>query len=128
MSERHYEDDVIETFNHFRCIDLVIDQAKRRLSEQLIKELHRTLKNGTNDSRRDWFAVGEYKRTPNEVGGAETALLENVAVEMKKLLQAYNRTEEKFLEDIIAFHVGFERIHSFQDGNGGVGRLILFKE
>ena len=121
-------DDVIETSNHFRCIDMVIDQAKSVLSERFIKELHRTLKSGTSDSRKDWFAVGDYKRMPNEVGGAETTLPENVDAEMRKLLNAYNDLEEKSLEDIIAFHVAFERIHPFQDGNGRLGRLILFKE
>ena len=121
-------DDVIETSNHFRCIDMVIDQAKSTLSERFIKELHRTLKTGTSDSRKEWFAVGAYKNIPNEVGGMETTLPEDVSGEIKKLLKAYNSLERKTLEDIIAFHVGFERIHPFQDGNGRVGRLILFKE
>ncbi len=93
-----------------------------------IKELHLILKNGTSDSRKEWFAVGNYKKLPNEVGGMETALPEEVAGEMKKLLAAYNSKEEKSLEDILDFHVKFERIHPFQDGNGRVGRLILFKE
>ena len=121
-------DDVIETANHFRCIDLVIDQAGAALTEKLIKELHFTLKSGTSDSRKDWFAVGEYKRLPNEVGGNDTTLPENVAGEMRTLLADYNARPAKNFEDIVAFHVAFERIHPFQDGNGRVGRLILFKE
>ena len=121
-------DDVIETVNHFCCIDLVIDHADDILSEKFIKELHLTLKNGTSDSRNDWFAVGKYKKIPNEVGGLDTALPEEVADKMKTLLKAYNVIKEKRLEDILDFHVKFERIHPFQDGNGRVGRLIMFKE
>lgn len=121
-------DDVIETVNHFRCIDLVIDHADDILSEKFIKELHLTLKNGTSDSRKDWFAVGEYKKIPNEVGGMDTVLPEEVADKMKTLLKEYNVIKEKTLEDILDFHVKFERIHPFQDGNGRVGRLIMFKE
>lgn len=121
-------DDVIETVNHFRCIDLVIDHADDILSEKFIKELHLTLKNGTSDSRKDWFAVGKYKKIPNEVGGMDTALPEEVADKMKTLLKEYNIIKEKTLEDILDFHVKFERIHPFQDGNGRVGRLIMFKE
>lgn len=121
-------DDVIETVNHFHCIDLVIEHADDILSEKFIKELHLTLKNGTSDSRKDWFAVGEYKKIPNEVGGMDTALPEEVADKMKTLLKEYNVIKEKTLEDILDFHVKFERIHPFQDGNGRVGRLIMFKE
>lgn len=121
-------DDVIETVNHFHCIDLVIDHADDILSEKFIKELHLTLKNGTSDSRKDWFAVGEYKKIPNEVGGMDTALPEEVADKMKTLLKEYNVIKEKTLEDILDFHVKFERIHPFQDANGRVGRLIMFKE
>lgn len=121
-------DDVIETVNHFRCIDLVIDHADDILSEKFIKELHLALKNGTSDSRKDWFAVGKYKKIPNEVGGMDTALPEEVADKMKALLKEYNVIKEKRLEDILDFHVKFERIHPFQDGNGRVGRLIMFKE
>ena len=121
-------DDVIETANHFRCIDMIIDRAKLSLTEKMIKELHLILKNGTSDSRKDWFAVGNYKKLPNEVGGMETALPEEVANKMKKLLSEYNNKEEKNFEDILDFHVKFERIHPFQDGNGRVGRLIMFKE
>ncbi len=121
-------DDVIETVNHFRCIDMIIDHAKAALTEKFIKELHLILKSGTSDSRKDWFAVGDYKKLPNEVGGMETALPEEVADKIKKLLMEYNRKEEKTFEDILDFHVKFERIHPFQDGNGRVGRLIMFKE
>ena len=121
-------DDVIETVNHFRCIDMIIDHAKAALTEKFIKKLHLTLKSGTSDSRKDWFAVGDYKKLPNEVGGMDTALPEEVAGKMKALLTAYNAKEEKIFEDILDFHVKFERIHPFQDGNGRVGRLIMFKE
>lgn len=121
-------DDIVETANHFRCIDLVIDSAGQMLSEPFIKTLHRTLKSGTSDSRKDWFAVGEYKKIPNEVGGRDTTAPEEVPTEMKQLLASYNRKPDKTLEDLIAFHVAFESIHPFQDGNGRVGRLILFKE
>ena len=121
-------DDVIETTNHFRCIDMIIDHAKAALTEKFIKELHLVLKNGTSDSRKEWFAVGDYKKLPNEVGGRDTALPEEVADKMKDLLTEYNAKEEKTFADILDFHVKFERIHPFQDGNGRVGRLIMFKE
>ena len=121
-------DDVIETSNHFRCIDLIIDHAASTLSEHFIKKLNHILKTGTSDSRKDWFAVGEYKRLPNEVGGLQTALPEEVADKMKALLSDYNAVPKKTLDDILDFHVRFERIHPFQDGNGRVGRLIMFKE
>lgn len=121
-------DDVIETVNHFRCIDLMIDRSSEVLSEKFIKELHFTLKSGTSDSRKDWFAVGNYKKLPNEVGGMETTLPEEVADKMKNLLIEYRSKKDKTFDDILDFHVKFERIHSFQDGNGRVGRLIMFKE
>lgn len=121
-------DDIVETSNHFRCVDLIIEQANNKLSENFIKELHKTLKNGTSDSRKDWFAVGGYKKLPNEVGGKETTLPEQVSSEMKKLLKEYNGNENVTFENIIDFHYKFESIHPFQDGNGRVGRLILFKE
>lgn len=121
-------DDIIETTNHFRCIDIIIDRATERLTESLIKELHSTLKRGTSDSRLDWFCVGEYKRLPNEVGGNETTAPENVRREMRALLSAYNAKRNKSLEDIVELHQRFEAIHPFQDGNGRVGRLIMFKE
>jgi len=121
-------DDVIETANHFRCIDLIIERAKAALTEKFIKELHLILKNGTSDSRKEWFTVGDYKKLTNEVGGMETTLPEEVSGRMKTLLRDYNAKEEKSLNDILEFHVKFERIHPFQDGNGRVGRLIMFKE
>ena len=121
-------DDVVETANHFRCIDLVIDSAARPLSEAFIKELHRTLKNGTSDSRLGWFAVGAYKKLANEVGGQETTAPKKVAAAMGKLIADYNKTPDKTLDELLDFHVAFERIHPFQDGNGRIGRLILFKE
>ncbi len=121
-------DDIIETSNHFRCIDLIIDKAKSRLTETIIKDLHFLLKSGTSDSSKDWFKVGQYKKLPNEVGGNETCPPKQVNAKMKTLLFAYNKIEKKTLEDIIDFHYQFEIIHPFQDGNGRVGRLILFKE
>jgi len=121
-------DDIIETTNHFRCIDLIIDRTEERLSEGMIKELHYILKEGTSDSRKDWFAVGNYKRLPNEVGGNETTAPENVHREMKALLLEYNAKKQKTFEDIIDLHQRFESIHPFQDGNGRVGRLVTFKE
>ena len=104
------------------------DHADNLLSERFIKQLHGALKAGTSDSRKDWFAVGDYKRLPNEVGGRDTTLPEDVAAEMRKLITDYNAVPEKSLEEIIDFHVRFESIHPFQDGNGRVGRLIMFKE
>jgi Fic family protein len=121
-------DDIIETTNHFRCIDLIIDRAEERLTESLIKELHLILKSGTSDSRKDWFTVGDYKRLPNEVGGNETTAPEDVHREMQALLKEYNGKKQKSFEDIIDLHQRFESIHPFQDGNGRVGRLVMFKE
>ncbi len=121
-------DDIIETSAHFRAIDEIIENANAQLSEKFIKHLHFILKTGTSDSQKEWFAVGDYKKLPNEVGGMETTLPEDVAREMKKLLVAYNGKEKVTFEDIIEFHVQFERIHPFQDGNGRIGRLIMFKE
>lgn len=121
-------DDIIETANHFRCIDLIIDHANITLTEKFIKELHLILKNGTSDSRKNWFATGDYKKLPNEVGGMDTALPEEVAKKMNELLSEYNAKDETTFEDILDFHVKFERIHPFQDGNGRVGRLLMFKE
>lgn len=121
-------DDIMETVNHFRCIDLIIERAEVKLTETLIKELHLILKAGTSDSRKEWFAVGEYKRLPNEVGGKETTAPENVHREIKALLKEYNSKKTKRFEDIVDLHQRFESIHPFQDGNGRVGRLIMFKE
>jgi len=119
--------DIVETVNHFRCIDLVIEHATDALSIDFIKELHKELKTGTSDSRKDWFAVGDYKRLPNEVGGEETCPPEQVAERMEEMLADYLNSKRQF-EDILDLHVRFERIHPFQDGNGRVGRLIMFKE
>lgn len=121
-------DDIVETANHFRCIDYIIDMANYRISENFIKQLHYILKSGTSDSRKPWFAVGNYKRLENEVGGMATAKPENVSKELKNLINKYNVKRNKTIEEIIAFHYEFEKIHPFQDGNGRVGRLIMFKE
>lgn len=121
-------DDIVETANHFKCIDIVIDHANRPLSEAFIKQIHQMLKSGTSDSRKDWFAVGEYKKLPNEVGGRETTPPELVEKRLRKLLKSYNAVKFKTFEEILEFHFEFESIHPFQDGNGRVGRLILFKE
>lgn len=121
-------DDVVETSNHFSCIDMVIEHAHHPLSERFIKQLHATLETSTSDSRKDWFAVGDYKKLPNAAGGQDTADPQEVAIQMRKLLDSYNHTAEKTLEDILDFHVQFESIHPFQDGNGRIGRLVMFKE
>ena len=121
-------DDVVETVNHFRCIDYIIDHAEEKLTENLIKHLHLLLKSGTSDSRKDWFAVGDYKRLPNEVGGQDTCAPEDVHKQLKALIDEYNYKGKKSFEDILDFHVRFEQIHPFQDGNGRVGRLLMFKE
>jgi Fic family protein len=119
--------DIIETVNHFRCIDMVIDHAMDELTADFIKQLHLVLKTGTSDSRKEWFAVGDYKRLPNEVGGEETCPPEQVEEQMNVLLSDYHFSEHSF-EDILDLHVRFERIHPVQDGNGRVGRLLMFKE
>lgn len=121
-------DDIVETVNHFKCIDMIIDNANYKLSERFIKQLHFVLKSGTSDSRKDWFVVGEYKRYPNEVGGMETVLPEQVEERVQQLLNQYNQNKTKTFEEVLEFHYEFETIHPFQDGNGRVGRLILFKE
>lgn len=121
-------DDIIETINHFRCIDLIIDKAGEKLTESLVKELHLLLKQGTSDCRKEWFAVGDYKLLPNEVGGNCTTAPADVRSEMKALLKEYNGKKRKNIEDIIDLHQRFEVIHPFQDGNGRVGRLVMFKE
>jgi len=121
-------DDVVETANHFRCIDYIIDNATRQVNEHMIKTLHFILKNGTSESREEWFNVGEYKKLPNEVGGLRTTLPEKVPEAMKNLIEKYREKEKLNLEELLNFHHDFELIHPFQDGNGRIGRLILFKE
>lgn len=121
-------DDIVETANHFKCIDMSIDNAGLALSEHFIKQLHYVLINGTSDSRKDWFAVGEYKRIPNEVGGRNTTPPSEVRKEITYLLNDYNKTKNKSIDEIIDFHYKFESIHPFQGGNGRIGRLIMFKE
>lgn len=121
-------DDILETVNHFRCIDFIIDHAEERLTEKFIKHLHLLLKSGTSHSRKDWFEVGDYKRLPNEVGGQETCPPEDVHKELKTLLTDYYHNRQQTFENILNFHVRFEQIHPFQDGNGRVGRLLMFKE
>lgn len=121
-------DDIIETANHFKCIDVIIESAKKTISEKFIKELHKILKSGTSSDRLDWFKVGDYKKLPNEVGGKETTKPKIVAKEIKKLIDWYNSLSLITFDDILDFHYKFEMIHPFQDGNGRVGRLIMFKE
>ena len=121
-------DDIMETVNHFRCIDLAIDFANRKLSESFIKQLHLILKTNTEDSRKPWFKVGDYKIVENLAGDRETVHPEKVREEMKRLLSNYLKKDNHSFEEIVSFHVEFERIHPFQDGNGRVGRLIAFKE
>lgn len=123
-----FVDDLIETVNHFRCIDEIIRYADDTLTESFIKHLHDILKTGTSDASNEWFMVGEYKTIPNEVGIMQTTHPKDVKKEMKKLLRDYNQIDHKTLHDLLDFHVKFERIHPFQDGNGRVGRLIMFKE
>lgn len=121
-------DDVIETTNHFRCVDYIIDNASKQLNEKIIKEWHYLFKQGTSDSRKDWFVVGDYKKYPNEVGGRETTEPEKVHTQMNALLKQYHSKRDKEFDELLEFHARFERIYPFQDGNGRVGRLILFKE
>ena len=119
-------DDIIETVNHFRCIDYVIDHAIEKINESHIKQLHAILKTNTSDSQKDWFAVGAYKKLANEVGGEPTIQPADVQQEMRVLLTKYHAQEKIDLDAILEFHVRFERIHPFQDGNGRVGRLLMF--
>ena len=121
-------DDIVETVNHFRCIDLIIEGAHTKLTESFIKQLHFILKSGTTDSQKSWFKVGDYKQLENEVGGSETTKPAEVAAAIKALLKEYNSKSKITFDDILDFHVRFESIHPFQDGNGRIGRLIMFKE
>ena len=121
-------DDIIETTNHFNCVNLIIDKAKSKLTASMIKELHYILKTGTSDAQKDWFNVGDYKKLPTEVGGNKTCPPKEVADKMQELLTTYHDIKNKTIEDIIDFHYQFEMIHPFQDDNGRIGRLIMFKE
>lgn len=127
-NEQANVDDIIETANHFKLVDYMLDVADKSLSIDMIKEFHKILKAGTSDERKSWFNVGEYKKLANEVGGYETSKPEEVASEMEKLIEKYNNLEQVTFEDIVEFHSKFEKIHPFQDGNGRVGRIIIFKE
>lgn len=121
-------DDIIESANHFSAFDFLLVSFQHDLSDIWIKDIHAILKRGTSDSRKYWFQVGEYKKQPNEVGGREATLPENVGLDIQEFLRSYHSLSQTSFEDILDFHVRFERIHPFQDGNGGVGRLIMFKE
>lgn len=121
-------DDIIETANHFKLVDYMLDVADETLTEDMIKEFHKILKTGTSDERKSWFKVGDYKQLENEVGGNSTIKAKDVVIEIEKLLNWYNSLEKVAIEDIIKFHSDFEKIHPFQDGNGRVGRIIMFKE
>ncbi len=121
-------DDILETANHFKLVDYMLDNAKKNLTEDMIKEFHRILKEGTMDSRKDWFNVGEYKKLPNEAGSMKTTEPKYVQRDMTKLMEWYNSLKEITIKEIIEFHARFEKIHPFQDGNGRVGRIIIFKE
>ena len=120
--------DILETANHFKLVDYMIDNADKELTEEMIKKFHRILKEGTSDSRKDWFTAGEYKKLSNEVGGLKTTAPKNVGRDMKKLLEWYESLKQVTINEIIEFHARFEKIHPFQDGNGRVGRIIAFKE
>lgn len=121
-------DDVLETANHFKLVDYMLDIANEKLTEKMIKEFHKILKEGTSDSRKDWFVVGDYKKLPNEVGGLKTTDPKNVERDIRKLLEWYGALKQVTINKIIEFHAKFEKIHPFQDGNGRIGRIIAFKE
>ena len=121
-------DDIVETVNHFKLVDYMLDIAEEKLTEKTIKEFHKILKEGTSDSRKEWFNVGEYKKLANEAGNMRTSLPKNVVKDMAKLMEWYNSLEKITIKEIIEFHYRFEKIHPFQDGNGRVGRIIAFKE
>jgi Fic family protein len=121
-------DDIIETVNHFACFRFLLKTIDATLDEKMIKQFHSILKTGTSDAQKEWFNVGDYKKLENIVGGKETTLAENVSKEMKQLLEQYHQKEKHDVNDVIDFHYAFESIHPFQDGNGRVGRLVLFRE
>lgn len=124
----HNVDDIVETVNHFACIDAIIANANKPITEKFVKQLHALLKSGTSDSRKSWFNVGEYKQLPNEVGGSATCAPANVARQLSQLLNKYNAMTYVTFDDVLDFHYAFECIHPFQDGNGRVGRLLMFKQ
>lgn len=121
-------DDIVETSNHFKLVDYMLDIADKELTEDIIKNFHRILKEGTMDSRKEWFNVGEYKKLANEAGSMRTSLPKQTPKDMKKLMEWYSSLTKVTIKDIIEFHARFEKIHPFQDGNGRVGRVIAFKE
>ena len=121
-------DDIIETVNHFSCFEYMLDIAEEPLSEEHIKRFHYLLKINTSDSKKSWFRIGDYKLRPNIVGGTETSLPSEVPSDMKILIESYLKKQNISINDIIDFHFRFEQIHPFQDGNGRLGRLIMFKE
>ena len=122
-------DDILETANHFKLVDYMLDVAHKKLSEKMIKEFHKILKYATSDSRVEWFNVGEYKQRANTIGnGIKTTSPNNVEKEMSKLMDWYNSLKQITIKEIIEFHYRFESIHPFQDGNGRIGRIIMFKE
>lgn len=121
-------DDIIETSNHFIAFDYLIDTIEKTLLNDIIKKFHRILKTGTSDATKKWFQVGDWKKLPNEVGGTETSLPNVVETDMNKLNDWYHAHKEISFENIVEYHYHFEKIHPFQDGNGGVGRLIMFRE
>ena len=122
------KDDLVTSSNHFVAFNYILDNYNKQLDEAMIKQLQKLLVQGTTDAAYDWFSIGEYKKLPNEVSGRETTAPENVPAAMGELLATYHDKQHKTLEDIIDFHVAFEKIHPFQDGNGRTGRLIMFKE
>ena len=121
-------DDILETLNHFKLVDYMLDIADKNLTEGMIKEFHKILKKGTSDSRKKWFNVGEYKKLANEIGNMKTSLPKNVEKDMIKLMEWYNSLKKVTIKEIVEFHYRFEKIHPFQDGNGRIGRIIMFKE
>ena len=121
-------DDILETANHFKLVDYMLDKAEENLTEDIIKEFHKILKEGTMDSRKEWFMVGDYKKIVNEAGNMRTSTPRQTPKDMVKLMEWYNSLEKITINEIIEFHVRFEKIHPFQDGNGRVGRIIMFKE
>ncbi len=121
-------DDILEMANHFKLVDYMLDKAEENLTEDMIKEFHRLLKEGTADSRKEWFKVGDYKQVVNEAGSTKTTSPKYVQMDMTKLMDWYNSLSKITIKEIIEFHARFEKIHPFQDGNGRVGRIIIFKE